>query len=767
MESPSKRLFLPRRWTLRWGECPHCGTADFRPSFEGRRGLSLAGILVLPLGRVRVHEECVACGAGACYGLKQWRSMRERLPSGRALELRDELQPDSASELLEQMVNLGEPEEFDQLADRVENEFADDAELLSKLAWCHGHFARFDDARRLFGQAHDLDPKAEREAVVRAYESLPDTPVPRPPFAPWQWFRAWLFPLLFVIGGGIAAWSHFGSVQELDAYVVNGLPYPYDVRVNDDELSVPANDRVPIRLGVGTVRVRPAAAGLDFEPFLLTLDPGQVARETAVVINPDRTAVISWEELVYQNAERSDDQRASADQFVLHVGEPFYFFDDVTDRFADPPTSFEVRSTDAETYRQVIHQLNQETPSGLCTLLLGQGEMELAEDFCRRRLTWDPDATGLLAFLRELAPDEASLAFMRGRLADRPLRFSWHRHYIDLAIALGKREALEKEYLAASSGELDNPQLSYLLGKTRADKAQAREDYRRSASMGFSAAHLELSLWQSSRGEFASALEHARAGLDGQSDKRRLRSQEREMLLALGQFDELIPDLRLRLDEDPLDQVAAMDLAGLAAANGDEERAQLVMDRFLQAVELDRGELPEEEAKIFRQLFAEVRAQWRGDIAGYLEASRNSGESPGVNDFILQHQYDQAAALLGGEVDAFLNLLLYALLGRVDELASAEVQLSQVLNHWDERGLPEQLVLASWFRAEAEAPSVEETLDLLMPNHQRRVLLVALAQRHPDRAESYLALARKLNYSRVFPYLALRRHLEGEGDDEE
>lgn len=49
-------------------------------------------------------------------------------------------------------------------------------------------------------------------------------------------------------------------------------------------------------------------------------------------------------------------------------------------------------------------------------------------------------------------------------------------------------------------------------------------------------------------------------------------------------------------------------------------------------------------------------------------------------------------------------------------------------------------------------------IDLL--NHQRRVLLFALAQRHPDKAEGYLKLAKKLNYHRIFPYLVLRKALE-------
>ena len=132
-----------------------------------------------------------------------------------------------------------------------------------------------------------------------------------------------------------------------------------------------------------------------------------------------------------------------------------------------------------------------------------------------------------------------------------------------------------------------------------------------------------------------------------------------------------------------------------------------------------------------------------------------------LNALILKGNYAEAAAAVDRAVtDPFIHFLLYGLTSKEGNLlALSEVQLSQALDL-----LEETPVLAKgiqpWFRAGSPPPSEFDLLRVELPNYQKRVLLFALAQRYPDRAEAYLNLAKKLNYHRVFPFLALKKALE-------
>ena len=248
--------------------------------------------------------------------------------------------------------------------------------------------------------------------------------------------------------------------------------------------------------------------------------------------------------------------------------------------------------------------------------------------------------------------------------------------------------------------------------------------------------------------------------LKAQPDNEEFQSQHQELLLATGQFAPLIEVFRERFQADPLDQHVATTLAGLFDANGQTSRAQTVVDRYVQGVSLD-GALVSEETAASRGYFAGIRAQWTGDVARYISVSDRLDAGGALNALILKGKYAEAAAAVDRAVtDPFLHFLLYGLTSKEsDLLALSEVQLSQALDLLEETPALAKGI-RPWFHAGSPPPSEFDLLRVELPNYQRRVLLFALAQRHPDQAEAYLALAKKLNYHRVFPFLALKKELE-------
>ncbi|MFT5188670.1 MAG: tetratricopeptide (TPR) repeat protein, partial [Verrucomicrobiales bacterium] len=407
------------------------------------------------------------------------------------------------------------------------------------------------------------------------------------------------------------------------------------------------------------------------------------------------------------------------------------------------------------TYRYVIHHTGGESPIRVCTLLLGQGEMDLAEEYARKQLTLNPEETGLLPFLRELSPTNETLAFIEPFLDDRPLRLDWHRHYVDLAIALGSRTSISERYAQFSKAEPENGDLHFLLGQTKEDPEDASDDYLLAAKHGSPEANYQLSLRQSALGDFAIALTHAQNALQARPDQAAFQAQEEDLLLATAQYDKLISRYRLLLEKDPLDQESATTLAGLYEVTGESEQAQSLTDRFIQTIAFD-GSLLSEETSQFREIMDGVRAQWAGDSAHYIAAHQGFDPTADVNVLILKGSIHEAAAAIDrGAHDPFVHFLLYALASRQeDHLALAEVQLSQALTL-----LKDDPVITPLFQSGTPAPTLIETLEARLPNHHRRVLLFALAQHHPKSAETYLTLAKQLNYNRVFPYLSLAQAL--------
>ena len=144
------------------------------------------GVPLFPLGSLHIHEECVSCGKGTSRGLDEWEHAREdTLVSLLNAFASNPKAPDACSRALQGVVAQGEPEEFLLLAERVEEAFSQSPEMLHQLAWCYGHFARFEEARRLFGRVAQLDNRPERHQMLKAYEGLPES---APPASPSSFF---------------------------------------------------------------------------------------------------------------------------------------------------------------------------------------------------------------------------------------------------------------------------------------------------------------------------------------------------------------------------------------------------------------------------------------------------------------------------------------------------------------------------------------------------------------------------------------------------
>ncbi len=694
--------------------------------------------------------------------VKEWDNERERrlFPPLEAFK-KNANESAKASAALEAVTQCGTQAEFRSTALRATPLASHDPQLLSQLAWCYGHFGEFGRAVDHYDQAlalRDFEPwRRSRDA----YAGLPQSGAPKAPNLFLQKAPFFVLPLLSLIAC-LAFVLHAINRRVPEVYLVNGTDFSYEVALDGEVISLPPRQWIQHPLKAGPVDLVPN--GETFDRYQFDVIPASGKARNTYVINPDKTAIISWEEIAYRPSDEPADENGT-DQLVYHVGDPVYVFNGVTDHFNPPPDRLELHSKSAETYRVAVQFVDQ-SPVESVSLLLGQGEVDLATSYLKNVLSIQPGNSRLLTLLAELSPNEETLTFLEPALSARPIRLEWHRVYQTLVRSVRPDVDLTEEYQERLKVDPENLNLHYLHAATLPDaSAEAMETYRLVADAKVAATPLALQrLGRDAlrQGQFASAKRWLDRAIAIRPDHPYLRELEEEIQIATNDYSSLIERYAAILAAHPLDQAVAMTLAGLYEVSGQEAKAKEVTETFIAAATQSDSNLDQRAQRGIRLFFQGVRAQWAGDHEGLIKAAELLGHGDWMmNVHLLKGRYAEAAALIETENDdPIVHLLFYTLITlRSEQSATAEAHLTKALalmeNQPGFQGVP-----VTWFRADARPPSLEDTLMLGLDNAGRRVFLAALGCRHPSMRDVCFALARKLNYTRVFPYLALKQALE-------
>ena len=750
-----------RHWQLKWGHCEQCHASVYQSSYDATRTFSVFGISLFPLERVHVHEDCEACQTSECLPLSKWRALRKQflLPSKQAHEVQPQ-DPATASALLKGIAQYGDLDEFRAVESQIYQQHANNPTMLIRLAWCHGRFGGFDSAQKLLAESLALveDPVVRRQA--EAYATLPDSTEPRRPSRLVQLLGMLIFPALLV--AGFAGWLTFGWSDTIPhAYVVNGLDMPYSVLVNDALVNVPAHGWQQIGLNSGAVDVRPMAdgGGFTFTPFQIAVPPGRDTQEPTLIINPDKVAVLSWEQIVYHR-KSSESVDGFADQYAFHTGDAYYDFRGVTDHFVEPTETVEVSCDSEATYRYLVRLVDLGTPVGVASVLLSYSEVELAAVYARNLLTHDPSDEGVIELLAAIAPNGETLDFMKPYLEQVPLSLPWHLAYQALEAQLMPEVDQESYYQARLQMEPDNKAILHLLGLVT-ESPEMAENYWQQAAVEpdrVLPSLQALALRAANQAEFASALQFLELAKQAAPKSLALDDLTESYLIAQGQYGEVIPLYMDRVRADPSDQAAAMTLAGLYEAAGRSAKAQGIVEAFVRTASEADPNLDADSLQGLRMIFRSVMARWGNDPDAFIEITDQLGEGEWtMSALFLKGELDVALGYMGQtKDDPFALLTLYIMALNDNQFEKTEQYLSLALKAL-EADSQWRHIIVPWFLPDAVAPTLQDTLKVRLDNADRRVLLTALGVTHSELRDSCFALARKLNHDRAFPYLTLKR----------
>ncbi len=475
------------------------------------------------------------------------------------------------------------------------------------------------------------------------------------------------------------------------------------------------------------------------------------------ILNAGAGAAIQWEQVIYSVNPASGSAR-------LQVGTPFVAYGNIDYHFVPFPQRLQVEKGRSLTKTRV--SLLEFEPRQIFNLPPGTVSPSDQLAFAEAHLALFPDDKPLLQSYIQVGlgnqENERVHRFLASGLDQTPVRVEWHRMAHFLNTTDDQNEQLRQRYVQWLQKEPNNSAILYLKARLEPfDAAMADFDRAINADPSNPYPWYAKGYQLQNNGDLAGAkTAYAKAAALSPADED-FRSRLFDIRLALSELADLEDELFEAIKQSPLKLILHLQLLEVLAARDKLSKAREHNVDF----QRDITALPNsgENGKQAIQT-SQVTMQYLDQDFAELLAFAQKPELPDWAAYLRYQchlelgQYDAAAVDLqskGGAPDGF-DLLRLSVGARMsgDAQKAAEWQ-GQVCDQFDQ-GLEEQRRVSSLLKRAANV-TLEETRDVNVDPRQKAILLIALAQQSTSHRGELLALAEKLNSSRLFPYHFQRR----------
>ncbi|MHC4503648.1 MAG: tetratricopeptide repeat protein, partial [Planctomycetota bacterium] len=576
--------------------------------------------------------------------------------------------------------------------------------------------------------------------------------------------RSWSPRLWAIIGPTVGAlvlaiylYAAYAIGQGREVYVVNGLERPYTVVICGLKRRLGPMRHHAVEIPEGKVTVTVVDSDLEIPEQTCRIKTSFFARpflHRVFVVNPDRVALLAWEQSIYSARPGSESPAPPK----LHVGSLFYEFGGVDYKFSDFPR--EIRTESSRTTKERICQLGDLTAAQRVEAIRqGVGKAALV-DYLKRNALYDPTEEFNLYALATFAGCDETLAFLKEGLPRRPLLVDWHRMYQTLTQKARPGYDIQAEYRALLEKRPEDPVLMYLAARVDTDRDEAERLYRRAAEHPERCPHAlyALAMAALSRADFDEALGLSRKATEMLPGRMDFDLVLRRALLGLGRFDELIGMVRADRRRYPLDgEFAASEMLLLLRRGSDKEARGVIAAYHKDLVKQgDRAT-----ADHWRSYLEALRCYALGDVEGYLGKMGEVKEHALVFDLELTAGRLEKAATALSRMEARHKAEQHGLLylagrkaGREDLARKHFASLLEALRE----GTRDRRAAAAFLSADKPLDA-KAVLGLVMAPDEKAILLAVFGVKFPEHRERFFELARKLNYARAFPHLFLKNLL--------
>jgi tetratricopeptide (TPR) repeat protein len=563
-----------------------------------------------------------------------------------------------------------------------------------------------------------------------------------------------------IVVGLLATWMlvSYSMGQKRSVYLLNGLERPYGVMVNGQKAKLFPRKPWPFPVAEGTIRIQAQDPELPSAEQTCTVETPFWLRpflNRTFVINPDRAAVLIWEETVYAPTDSHDPGKASP--YKLYAGDLLYTFKGVDYSFEDFPKSIRLDSQSSRAHRNRVDVLQPFPSTVVYQLLTKNRGAAIANAYLRNLVLGNPDDEVPLFMLTNQMSAEEGTRFLRPKLEVQPIRLNWHRAYQTLMERSQPGHDLTGEYRALLEKDPSNSALLYLLGRVTTDPNTAEQLFLKATEGDKPCpyAFYALAYRRASRAEFAEAFSLARQAAREMPASLFFANLEEEMLQALGRYDELIERVGKERQKNPLDVSLVGEEIRLRAAKGEKDQARQIVDAYCKALQKTE---PAERAEEFRKYLTALRCYSEGDLKGYLESmGQMKGEKTNFDVALSAGKLTEAAQILkdSKEAGAYMNALLYAASASNPSMKDfSEEHLQATIKGLREGGKEERFAADCLEGKCAADPARIRSLELHPA--QKRILMAAMGARFPAQRAACFETGRQLNYNTAFPHLFLK-----------
>ena len=544
-------------------------------------------------------------------------------------------------------------------------------------------------------------------------------------------------------------------------YLVNGWTKAYTVKVNGESHQLQPGQAKKIEVSEGEVTVDwPEGGDGEQKATIETSFWSRPFKRPVFVLNPDRVALLEWDETVY-SATAVDPKNPQE----FRAGKLLQEFKDVDYEFEPFPAQLQAKAGSQITKTRV-GMIQVAGTEDRVFRAMGALKPDEVPAYLKRLVQLDPSDTLALTAVTSMTPPAEAIEFLRTRLGDRPLRVEWHRTYQYLTEVTEPDKDLRPEYRKLIDETKRSPDAVYLLARLE-EGAESDKLYLEAATANppSAMACAGLSFRFLTRGDFDNAVvwgvkAHELIPTDPGIQQRYINA-----LLAAGKWPDLLKATAPRPGvETPIYLQARLTAFVATGENGaaEGEIARVSTPRVMGQMTPAGQELINQLRLSFEILLAEARR----DRTKYLELSAKMTAKDLFTDNILRGNHKGAAAAIAPNRPVPVNsardweqeatrvglLYLAGLKAKDAEFADSQwKRFAESLGRGDRD--------ARYFAA---VVSGKQPLDLsraktanLQPT-LKRVVLAALARKFPEQAKELDPLAKKLDFERDDVSLCLR-----------
>ncbi|HYF01072.1 MAG TPA: hypothetical protein VEJ18_19265, partial [Planctomycetota bacterium] len=326
----------------RQAPCPACGRPSTLSSYVARRWVTLFFIPIVPLSRQHASDVCGTCKLGRFMPESEWQTRKQSALEEAARKAHAEPRNGEAQlGLLSACLVFEEWDKAEAFLKRLEEGFANDANVQVGLAQAYGYLGRAREAAGALARAQALDPAV-------AVPKPPVPPLPRGAGTVRQLAGAAVLAVAVVLFA--AGYSVYKS-NSRELHIVSGLEAPVTVHVEGAPPVTLSKGRRTITVAEGRRKVRLTGAVED--TVEIVLQSGFVERlfdDRTFILNPGGAAVLVLEEAAY--AKRTEDAKGERPPKLLY-GRPFEVLEDVDYLFKPFPQQISTKSTGITIKRRI------------------------------------------------------------------------------------------------------------------------------------------------------------------------------------------------------------------------------------------------------------------------------------------------------------------------------------------------------------------------------------------------------------------------------